>query len=327
MTNCSMARLIWEKNQASHFMIFKNKYNPAEVYSPPEHDSDEPISNFPLQWYEEFLQLLIELKIEVITYRDIFEDSGDWNYRSNYKQEFIHWRKKACDPNKRYLLIQHDVDNHPFFTKRMVAMEEAYGVRSNIFIFRQRYSSVCSNPNYEIDHGYFKEAQRRGFVIGYHQNALPLAGFNMEKAIERYRSDVLHLRQLYNIEFVVPHGGIGVERDGRMLYNMDVPMPPQCEGNLRWVYNRYGVKFTQRWSDGGLGKTRDLKRIEGFDLIGKYLPSLRPGTRNFCLIHPQRWGYNVDLQQNPMLAEQAWYKQVCSKYSIPNQRDQSPVAT
>ncbi|MCH8822213.1 MAG: hypothetical protein IH984_01775 [Planctomycetes bacterium] len=304
-------------------MIFNSKYNPAEIYSPPEHISDEPISNFPLKWYEEFLQRLIDLEIEVITYRDLFDGSDDWNYRSNYKREFINWSKTVCDPNKRYLLIQHDVDNHPFFTKRMVAMEAVYGIRSNIFIFRHRYSSVCDDPPYEIDHEFFQEAQKREFVIGYHQNALPLAGFDVKKAIERYGSDVLHLRQLYDIEFVVPHGGVGVERDGRKIHNLDVPMPPEYEGNLRWVYNRYGAKFTKRWSDGGLRKTRDPKRIEGFDLVGKFLPSLKPGTRNFCLIHPQRWGYNVDPQQNLMLAEQAWYKQVCSKYSIPNPRDQS----
>ncbi len=281
-----------------------------EIFAPPINPGNEPVANFPLGWYEEFLQRIIELEIQVITYKDLFADSDDWDYRSNYKREFAAWRKTVSDPNKRYLLIQHDVDNHPLFTKRMVAMEAVHGIRSNIFIFRQRYSKTTSDPPYEVDHEFFEEAQRRGFVIAYHQNALPLAGFDPQRAVEQYRSDVEHLRQLYDISFVVPHGGVGVELDGRMIYNLDVSMPPEFEENLRWVYNGHSVRFTDRFSDGGLRKTRDMKRIKNFDLVGKFLDHLKPGTRNFCLIHPQRWGYNVDPQQNPLLAEESWYQEV-----------------
>lgn len=284
------------------------------MFAPPANPVAEPIANFPLPWYEEFLQRLVDLEIEVITYRDLFDDSDDWDYRSNYKREFITWRKRVRNRKKRYLLIQHDVDNHPLFTKRMVAMEAVYGVRSNIFIFRQRYSIASEDPPYEIDHEFFQEAQRCGFVIGYHQNALPWAGFDPQRAVEQYRSDVEHLRRLYDISFVVPHGGVGVELDGRMIHNLNVPMPVEFEGNLRWVYNGHGVRFADRFSDGGLRKTRDAQRIKGFDLVGGFLPKLKRGTRNFCLIHPQRWGYNVDPQQNPMLAEEPWYQEVLEHY-------------
>ena len=284
------------------------------MFAPPANPEAEPIANFPLPWYEEFLQRLVDLEIEVITYRDLFDHSDDRNYRSNYKREFINWRKRVRDRKKRYLLIQHDVDNQPFFTKRIVAMEAVYGVRSNIFIFRQRYSKARDDPPYEIDHEFFQEAQRRGFVIGYHQNALPLADFDPRRAVERYRSDVEHLRRLYDISFVVPHGGVGVELDDRMIYNLDVPIPAEFEQNLRWVYNGHGVRFADCFSDGGLRKTGDPKRIRNFNLVGRFLTKLKPGTRNFCLIHPQRWGYNVDPQQNPMLAEAPWYKEILERY-------------
>ncbi len=276
--------------------------------------STEPIANFPLPWYEEFLQRLIGDNIQTITYQDLFAESDDREYMSNYSREFRAWNEEVRDPQQRYLLIQHDVDDVPEFTKRMVAMEAFYGIRSNIFMFRDGFSYHNDRPPYAIDHDFFQEAERNGFVIGYHQNAFALAGFQMEPAIHRYRSDVDYLRQFYKIEFVVPHGGVGAEIDGRLVQNPDVPMPPEFEGNLRWVYNRYAVRFTERWSDGGLRKTRDAQRIKGFDLVGDFLPKLRPGTRNFCLIHPQRWGYNVDPKQNPMLAEEPWYQEVCARF-------------
>ena len=203
----------------------------------------------------------------------------------------------------------------------MVAMEALYGVRSNIFIFRDRCGKNGEALPYNIDHGFFQEAERRGFVIGYHQNALHLAGFDVERAIERFRSDVANLRKLYDIEFFVPHGGDGRKINGKMCYNFDVPMPPEFErpsGRLRWVRNGHGLKFGQYLSDGGLEGIRDLRRLAKFNLTGEFLYTLRPGQRCSVLIHPQRWGYNVDPNRNPILAQQPWYQAVCKTFAPAN---------
>lgn len=282
-----------------------------EIYQQPVNVAEEPISNFPLQYYEFFLREVKRLGIKVITYNDLFHDCGDRDHQRFYPSEYKLWQKKRSK-NDVYLLIQHDVDNHPFFTKRMVALEALYGVRSNIFMFCDRYTSNGPDPSYQIDHDFFLNAERQGFVIGYHQNAFALAGFDMEKAVERYRHDVRQLRKIYNIEFVVPHGGAGGVIDGRTFYNVDVPMPEDVQKDLRWVFNRYGVKFDKKWSDGGLRKTRDVRRIKTFDLVGHFLHNLKKGTRNFCLVHPQRWGYNVDTEQNPLLAQEEWYRKICA---------------
>jgi hypothetical protein len=266
-----------------------------------------------LGFFEQFLQEIQRLEIEVITFADLFQSSNDWDYRSHYPQEFADWRKHVMDPRKRYLLLQHDVDNHPFFTKRMVAMEAIYGVRSNIFLFNERYSEDQDTPPYEVDHEFFQAAERKGFIIGYHQNALQLAGFDLDRAVERFRFDVSELRKRYNIQFMVPHGGVGREINGMMHHNADVPLPPEFEspsGRLRWVYNKYGATFGLKWSDGGLRKERDPNRIGNFDLIKAFLRQIKPGTRARCLIHPQRWGFNVDIDANPLLAQQLWYREL-----------------
>lgn len=286
-------------------------YDLERIYSLPECPQKEPKSNFPLGFYKKFLREINRLGIRVITYADIFDQSDDWDYKRHYPEEEAQWRDRSSK-DETYLLIQHDVDNHPDFTKRIVAMEAAYGIRSNIFLFNHRYTENGPDSAYEVDHEFFREAQKNGFVIGYHQNAFALAGFDLDRAIEQYRSDVNALRNRYDIRFVVPHGGVGAVVDGRQTHNFDVPMPDEFEGNLRWVYNRYGVRFARRWSDGGLRKTRDPRRIKDFDIIQNFLYRLKPGTRNFCLVHPQRWGYNVDTQQNPLLAKEEWYLELCA---------------
>jgi hypothetical protein len=292
--------------------IFENLEALRDLWSIPSDFNSEPVANFPLTYYEYFLQEIKRLGIKVITYHDIFKDSDDWNYESYYKKEYSDWKKQNNKSKEIFLTIQHDVDNHPYFTKRMVAMEAFYGIRSNIFIFRDRFTQNGNDPSYIIDHNFFRQAQRHGFVIGYHQNALALAGFNLEKAVQRYRDDVNWLRNIYDIKFVVPHGGIGGQVNGKQIFNFDVPMPEEFRDNLRWVFNRYGAKFDNKWSDGGLRKTRDIKRIKKFDIVNQFLYKFNAGERNFCLVHPQRWGFNVDTQQNPLLAREKWYLAICN---------------
>jgi len=293
--------------------IFGDPDHLRKLFSKPSDVDSVAVSNFPLGYYQLFLQEIKKLGVEVLSYKDLFEGSCDWDYESCYRREYENWKESKRDPEKICLLIQHDVDNYPFFTKRMVAMEAFYGIKSNIFIFCERYSKRGSDASYEIDHDFFVEAEKRGFVIGYHQNAFALSGFDLSKAVERYREDVNHLREIYDIQFVVPHGGAGCFVNGKKILNVDVPMPAEFRGNLRWVFNRYGVRFDQKWSDGGLRKTRDKKRIKGFDLV-KFLHNLKKGSRNFCLVHPQRWGFNIDVNQNPLLAREEWYKDICMSY-------------
>src|SRR5438552_11034580 len=119
---------------------FDNPAQLRDMFAPPPNPSAEPRCNFPLAFYEEFLREIKRLNIQVITYRDLFERSDDWNYRANFPGEYKQWqeshgarptgsiirrmfsammRRPKSDPRSTYLLIQHDVDGLPFFTKRM----------------------------------------------------------------------------------------------------------------------------------------------------------------------------------------------------------------
>ena len=141
----------------------------------------EYVNNFPIGFYREFLEEIVKQDIQVITYKDLFQNCNDRDYTSFYPEEFKQWKKKR-DKKKRYLLIQHDVDLNPHLTEEVVKLEQEFGVRSNIFIFSARWAVDNPNPTYPVNHEFFLKAEKDGFVIGYHQNAFQRSGFDLAKA-------------------------------------------------------------------------------------------------------------------------------------------------
>lgn len=280
------------------------------IADPPDDPSTEYGCVFPLRWYESLLGEILRRGIVTITYDDLFARSDDRDWESCYEHEFRHWHEHVRDPQQTYLLIQHDVDFAPAFTKRMIALESLHGVRSNIFLFNRfpddiPADSPYDDTPYELDHDFFAAMQQRGFVIGYHQNALSVTR-DFDAAAAQFERDVRNLRRYYDIRYFCPHGGRAVEINGSAMHNVDVPVPESMRDSLRWVYNRYALRFSGRYSDGGLRKADALDRLD----LAAFLESLQPGRRHFALIHPQLWGYNINRDYNPALNEQPWYRRV-----------------
>lgn len=291
--------------------------NPPGLLDRPADPASEYASVFPLDGYLAFLDVLRERDVSVITYDDLFAGSDDWDHESCYEREFRRWHAERRDPERIYLLIQHDVDFVPEFTQRIVALEAAAGVRSNVFLFHEinrdiPAGSPYDDRPYDVDHAYFRVAEEAGFVVGYHQNAIARAGTSVADATACFRDDVAALRRHHAIDYFCPHGGPGRTIDGRLYRNFDLDIPAELRGTLRWVYNRYGVRFSKRYSDGGLRRIDDPNRLAGLDLLA-FARSLQPGQRAFALIHPQLWGYNVQPSYNPHLATQPWYRDLCDR--------------
>ena len=294
----------------------------AQLAAPP--DADKAAAEygcvFPIKWYKSILDLIVERGIVTITYDDLFNESDDRDHESCYEREFRHWHERVRDPQKTYLLIQHDVDFAPQFTRRMVAMEALAGgacVRSNVFVFNRFMGEIPSDSPYDdtpyaIDHEFFQAMQRRGFVIGYHQNALTVAS-DMAAAGRQFAEDVAALRKYYDIQCFCPHGGRPIEINGDKKYNYDVPVPAELKDSLRWVYNKHGPRFSGRYSDGGLRRINDPARLDRLNLEA-FIESLELGKRYFALIHPQLWGYKINPAYNPALAERAWHQDVVRRF-------------
>lgn len=274
-------------------------------------------SVFPLPWYDAFLREVVARGIEVITYDDVFGHCDDRDRDSCYEREFKHWHESVRDPAKTYLLIQHDVDFAPQFTKRMVAMEALHGVRSNIFLFNRFVDEIPADSPYDetpydVDHDFFRAMEHRGFVIGYHQNALTVTG-DMDAATKQFETDVAALRVRYDLKYFCPHGGRAVDIAGEPKHNVDVPVPAEFSEDLLWVYNRFGPRWSGRYSDGGLRRLTEPDKLQLLDLMA-FVDSMQPGKRYFALIHPQLWGWNINSSYNTTLAAQPWYQRVLKEY-------------
>ncbi|MDA1257666.1 MAG: hypothetical protein O3C10_07465 [Chloroflexi bacterium] len=271
---------------------------------------------FPLAWYADFLDEIVRRGIRVVTYRDLFAGVDDYDHEQRFPLEKAAWDSRTQDSHPPTLVIQHDVDYVPEFTHRMIEMEMACGIRSNVLVFNELHATESQEAKrpYGLDFDLLRRAEAAGFVIGYHNNVLQRGVRTLAEAEVKFEADVVALRKQVSIEYFCPHGGRAVEIDGKSMHNYDVPIPQSLRGTIRWVYNRFGVKFNSTWSDGGIRK-RVGDAVDSLDLVGTYVPSMSPGRRYFVLVHPQRWGHQVEAKLNPTLAERPWFKRVIAAHS------------
>jgi hypothetical protein len=276
-------------------------------------------SVFPLALYGEWLDTLVARGVEFITYDDLFAECDDRDFERGYPTEWQRWRGRR-DRRRIQVLIQHDVDYAPEFTARMMVLEAERGVRSNVFVFAELSEdfppgSPYGGVPYVIDDRFLRGATQAGFVVGYHQNVVPRCDGTMAGAERLFRSDLGALRSRFDVRYFCPHGGRGAMVDGRELRNYDVPVPADLGDSLRWVYNRYALRWSGRWSDGGLRRLSDPAKLDGLNLLGAFSESLQPGERYFVLVHPQLWGYCVDPAYNPELSKRPWYEAMLRRYT------------
>ncbi len=273
---------------------------------------------FPISAYANWLDELVSMGVEFITYDDLFDESSDWDWESGYREEYLKWKKRR-DPRKIYLLIQHDVDFVPEFTNRMIVIEADRGVKSNIFLLKELAGGYPSDSPYddtpyEIDIKFLQGAESEGFVIGYHQNVVPRCNGTMKGAEQLFLEDVGYFKKYFSIDYFCPHGGRSSLIDGVQTHNFEVNPPKALKGRLRWVYNKYGLRFTSRWSDGGVRRMEDKSKLDNLNIFGQFTQNLQPGHRYFCLIHPQLWGWNIDTNYNKNLSNLDWYKKLTNNW-------------
>ena len=189
---------------------------------------------FPLRFIVDFLKFLIKNQktISLITYDDLAW-GDDYNFERNYaeeKQRWLKWRASGdIDPNKIYVLLQHDVDTRPERTIALLRHEQALGVPSNVMIFSRRIARRVLRDQgrleytpYEIETGFLQQLQGQGFVIGYHSNAHEQSLFDIDKAQNIFANDVEALSQIFDIKYFSAHGG-APGPDGKN--NRDIPLP------------------------------------------------------------------------------------------------------
>jgi hypothetical protein len=274
---------------------------------------------FPLEYFVHFLEFLIKNGdiMEIITYDDLAW-GNDFDYASNYKQEYSRWKGEMKsglrDRQKIYVLLQHDVDSRAERTMKVVLKEEHLGIRSNVMIFTERLNrkklksdGVVSFTEYPVDYEYLRNLQENcGFVVGYHCNAYEKALFHMERACKIFEEDVARLRCHFNISYFSAHGGV----PGPVGYNnRNMKIPASLRNDIRWVHNGCSPYFDGTYSDGGINSPRlDPRKRDLRDFVRRW----KRGKRYRVLTHPQY--YNSPCKASPRLAGTPWYEEVLEVY-------------
>jgi hypothetical protein len=260
---------------------------------------------FTLEHYRMLLQaLLARGDVEFITYNDLaWSPSCSINCCEN---EFKEWKtrisKGEIDTSRCYILIQHDADSGPQETENMSELEAEYGIVSNIMIFSRWYENNSrSLVPYPIDRQKLKSLEAKGFVIGYHVNAFQNTDFQTHTLQLEFEYGLEDLRRDFDIRYFSPHGG---ELDSQGRGNASFNYIREQTYGLRWVHNGSSPSFTSTYTDGGFFKRIFETNNDRLDFL-RWAESLRAGTRNRLLIHPQ---YFNDYKFKPLTVNvPSWY--------------------
>tara|TARA_B100000405_G_scaffold289378_1_gene238723 strand:+ start:1152 stop:2030 length:879 start_codon:yes stop_codon:yes gene_type:complete len=271
-------------------------------------------AGFPANYLDSFMRMLVEPErnIEVITYSDLdFRD--DFDYENSYRSEWGNWLESMKngdrDPEKIYVILQHDVDDSPERTHRLLGVQEDLGVRSNVMIFNRPVNrgllaktGIVEYNDYPVDMDLFLRLQEKGWLFGYHSNSFEQAAFDFEKSGQFFIEDVEELRSKgLKIEFFCPHGGA---RDSEGRSNVHFGMPEEMRESVRWVLNRHSIKLNGVRSDGGF---RNKERWDNLDLRD-FVRSWKPGKRYRLNLHPQH--YHDDFLPHEPFMESTWYREL-----------------
>lgn len=274
---------------------------------------------FPFEFLLDFLRLLNRNRdlIEVITYDDL-EWDGDADHEAGYPRERAAWeralRDGRRDPDKVYLLLQHDVDSHPERTLAAARAEAELGLRSNIMIFNRGVDrrtlaqrGEVTAGHYDLDRAALQQLCARGFVIGYHCNALERANFDAARAERIFLDDCAELATEFPLRYFSPHGGV---RGPGGESNASIRLPEALRGRIRWVHNRYTVQFNGNYSDGGINGTKlDAARRDPRD----FLRGWKRGARYRILFHPQY--FHTPYKSMQGIGRARWYRELLELYA------------
>ena len=142
-----------------------------------------------------------ERNIEVITYSEL-DFGDDFDFEKSYFSEWENWRDSmkngVRDPEKIYVILQHDVDDSPERTHRLLRVQEDLGVRSNVMIFNRPVNrgklakdGIVEYVDYPLDLDLFLSLQKKdGF------SAITVIVSNKQHSISRiqeeFSSKMLH---------------------------------------------------------------------------------------------------------------------------------------
>jgi hypothetical protein len=279
-----------------------------------EEEAAKKAGYFPRRFLTDFLKFISDNRadISVLTYASL-PWGDDRDYEGSYPEEFARWcrclQAGEFDRSKAHVLIQYDVDARPERTMALLALPEHKGIPANTMIFNRRVDrpalrtdGVLRITQYDVDYALLRRLETKGFIVGYHSNAVERAQFDLERALPIFLEDVQELSLHFDVRFFSAHGGV-VGPDGKKNRSLEIPRNQRKD--LKWVHNGASPRFKGGFSDGGHNRAnippaeRDLR-----DFVRRF----QPGQRYRILIHPQYYG--VDPVASKSFSGTAWYDEL-----------------
>lgn len=227
------------------FLLFGILVTIYNVYNAVRWSSCYSINN-----YENFLKELSNSKYSVKLFSD-------------YKEE-------DTEKDKITVFIRHDIDLSLPRLKKIMKLEEKYGLKSTSFF---RLHSEKYNFNNAIP--IIKELLSKKFEVGYHYEVLSQTNGNEEEAISLFEKELLYLRELANIHVVAAHGD---KYNNRNIWS-------KIDKKKLDIRSAYDLKYDFYITEAG-GK--DMIKNTGNHIFNK-IKEAKTGNIIQVLVHPDWW--------------------------------------
>jgi hypothetical protein len=214
------------------------------------------------------------------------------------------WRQ----PLTPSVVLHHDADRQPHKTVDIMQLEAKLGaISSNYFFVRRCARWLGDEEPYDVDFNALQTFEKKGFEIGYHQNAMEQSGYDATRSLEIANDDIEILqRHRLNIRTFVPHGGVS----GTSGLNNDHTPYAGRLADLVWAYNGRGFLNDVSWSDG----YAEAPKADGTYHRGLKDPrvvatSLKGRMRGHFLLHPQYYGHTLRPDWEKLaISQQQWWR-------------------
>lgn len=151
--------------------------------------------------YRELLETLQAKGYELISYAD---------YCRNYVITGLR------DPEKRFVILRHDVDAKPANSLKTAQIEHSLGAKATYY-FRTGESGCYKGSTLSLPES-VRAIAALGHEIGYHYEDMSLCGGDFEKAYDHFQTWLDYFRQYYAVETICMHGAPTSQYDSKDLW-------------------------------------------------------------------------------------------------------------
>lgn len=216
-------------------------------------------------------------------YKQLLESLLEQGYTFQSFEEFV------TQPNKKVVVLRHDVDKLPHNALDLARIEHSLGLKASY------YYRIVKESN---DPDLINAVKALNHEIGYHYEDLTLARGDKKKAIEMWQQNLDYFRTYYPVITACMHGSPMSKWDNRLIWedynykDYGIIAEPYFDIDYNEVF--YITDTGRSWNSSGVS-VRDKVETR-FDIkvnsTGHFIELVKQGKLPNKIIintHPQRW--------------------------------------